>query len=118
MSALAQPNAESFDLEITLITPYNHDFTMLTTVRIGQPFELTATNGAITNKASGTLHPPAGGAYPLDLTVSERASEKSNASATMKLDLELGKASNADTVSSVVFMRQVTLRKHEPHLKP
>jgi hypothetical protein len=114
----AQPDVESFDLEIALITPYNHDFTMLTTVRTGQPFELTATNGAITNRVSGTLHAPVSGAYPLDLTISEWASEKSNIRDTTKLNLELGKSYGFGPVSSFLYLRQVTLRRHEPHLKP
>jgi hypothetical protein len=118
MACGAPPDAESFDLEITLNTPFNHDFTMLTTVRIGQPFELTATNGAVTNRVSGTLRAPASGAYPLDLTVSEWASEKSNLRDTTKLTLELGKTSGFGPVSSFLYVRQVTLRRHEPHLKP
>jgi hypothetical protein len=108
----AQPDTESFDLEVTLMTPYNHDFTMQTTVRVAQAFELTATNGAITNKVSGTLHAPTNGVYPLDLTVSECASENSNIRDAMKLNLELGKAWCGGPVSSFLYMRHVTIRRH------
>jgi hypothetical protein len=65
-----QQVAKPFDLEVTLMTASNPDFTMQTTVRVGQPFEMTATNGALTNKVSGTLHSPANGEYPLDLKLS------------------------------------------------
>ena len=65
---------------------------MQTTVCVGQPFELTATNGPMTNKASGTLKAPTDGVYPLELTVSEWESEKSNIRDTTQLKLELGKA--------------------------
>ena len=118
VACCAQPVAESFDLEITLITPWNRDFTMLATVRIGQPFELTATNGAMTNRASGTLHAAVNGAYPLDLTVSERASEASKIIDSGTLNLELGKTSGFGPVSSFVHAHQVTLRRHESHFKP
>ena len=114
----APPEAESFDLSVTLATPYNHDFTMLTTVRVGQPFELTATNGAITNKASGTLQAPVEGVYPLDLTVSEWKSETSNIRDTTQLKLELGKRWAGGPVSSFVYTRIVVLRRHEPAFKP
>ena len=114
----AQPDAESFDLEVTLATPYNHDFTMQTTLCVEQSFELLATNGGITNTVSGILHAPTNGVYPLDLTVSEWKSDKSNISDTTTLKLELGKMSGYGTVSSFLYNGFVTLRKHESHLTP
>jgi len=117
IAGFTQPVAESFDLEITLMTIYNHDFTMQTTVRTDQPFVITATNGSITNTASGTLRAPTNGLYPLELTVSEWSSDKSNISDPTELNLELGKTWGGGPVSSFVFMRHGTLRKHESHLK-
>jgi len=116
----AQPDTESFDLEITLFTHLNHDFRMQTTVRIGQPFELIATNGQITNKVSGILQIPTNGIYPLALTVSEWESEKSNTHDTTKATLELGKTwtGAAGPISSFLDMRYVVLRKHESHQQP
>lgn len=112
------PNPESFDLEVALSSPYNRDFTMLTTIRIEEPFHLIATNGAITNEVSGTLHAPHGEIYPLDVTVSEWASEKDNVRDSWKPSLELEKAWGGGTVSSVVYMREITLRRHESIFKP
>ena len=113
----AQPDTESYDLEVTLFTHYNHDFTMQTTVRTEQPFVLIATNGQITNKVSGILHSPTNGIYLLDFAVSELESEKSNAQDTTMATLELGKvwAGAPVAVSSFLDMRYVLLRKHEPH---
>jgi hypothetical protein len=111
-------NPESFDLEVALSSPYNRDFTMLTTIHIEKPFHLIATNGAITNEVSGTLHAPNGGIYPLDVTVSEWASKKDNMRDSWKLKLELGKAWGGGAVSSVVSMREITLRRHESIFKP
>jgi len=108
-----QQVAKPFDLEVTLMTASNPDFTMQTTVRVGQPFEMTATNGALTNKVSGTLHSPANGEYPLDLTISEWVSEKSNSRISMTLNLTLGKTWMGGAVSSFVDLHIVTLRRHE-----
>jgi hypothetical protein len=113
-----QQAAEPFDLEVTLITASNPDFTMQTTVRAGQAFEMTATNGAVTNKVSGTLHPPANGEYPLDLTVSEWASESAKSNYSLTLNLTLGKTWGGGMVSSFADMYYVTLRRHESRLQP
>jgi hypothetical protein len=113
----AQPDTESFDLEVTLMTPINPDFTMQTTVRIGQPFEITATNGGISNRVSGTLQTPTNGVYPLDLTVSEWASETQNIHDPMKLELKLGKSWAGGPLVGLIYIRWVTLRKHESRWK-
>jgi len=113
----AQPDTESFDLEVTLMTPINHDFTMQTTVRIGQPFEIITTNGGISNKVSGTLQAPTNEVYSLALTVSEWASETMHIRDPMKLELKLGKSWAGGPVMGLIYLRWVTLRKHESHWK-
>ncbi len=108
---------ETFDLEITLVTPHNPDFTILTTISIEQSFEVTATNGLVRNTFSGTLRPPVGDKFTLDLTVSEWESERSNIKDTMSLDLELGKPWSGGPIESFVFLRIVMLRRHDSRLK-
>lgn len=113
-----RPKPELYDLEVSFLTPYNHDFTVLTTIQVAQPFEMVATNGQVRNTVSGTLQPPKGGKYPIDLMISEWQWEKSNTKGTTRLELELGKGSGYVSAGGVVSMWYVMLRRHESRIIP
>ena len=102
-------SSDVYKLTVELKTPYNTDFTMTTVITANEPFELTKPNGNIRNTISGVLRPSVDGKFPLDLTVSEWASEKSNIKDTTELKLELDKPWSGGPVSSFVYLRTVTL---------
>jgi len=106
--------SDAYKLTVKLNTIYNLDFVIETPVTVGQPFELTKLNGEIKNTISGVLGPPVEGKFPLDLTVLEWASERSNSKITSKPHLELDKAYSGGMVSSFVYSHTVTLSKMNP----
>jgi hypothetical protein len=112
------PAPESYDFEVSLLTPSNKDFTMLTTIQVNQPFEMEATNGRVRNKVSGTLQSPKEGKYLIDIMVYEWESEMSQMKNTSKFELELGKASGDRLeISSFVYIRHFTLRRYESRIE-
>jgi len=109
--AHAPSSGELYTLTVELNTPYNQKFKMETVIALNEPFELTKPNGEIKNTISGVLRKPVDGKFPLELTVSEWKSERSNLKDTTELNLELGKAWSGGPVSSFVYGRTVTLSK-------
>ena len=110
------PEPESYNLEVSFMSPWNRDFTMLTTIRVGQPFEMVATNGRARNTVSGTLQPPKDGKYPIDLTVLEFLDDKSNLKSMVKPELELGKAYGLASSGGIIHSFTVILRRHESRI--
>ncbi len=106
--------SDAYKLTVKLNTPDNQDFVIETPVTVGRPFKLTKLNGEIRNTISGVLGAPVDDKFPLDLTVSEWASETSNIEDTGTLHLELDKARSRGLVSSFVYSRTVTLSRMKP----
>lgn len=109
-------SGDSYVLRVKLQDVYNRNFVMETPVMINQPFGLTNYNGKVRNTITGVLKSPVGGKFPLDLSVSEWESEKSNVrdSEPGKLYLELDKPRSCGFTSSFIYMRTVTLSKKTP----
>lgn len=103
--------SDQYTLTVQLNTPFNQEFTIVTPVVLNKPFGVTRLNGEIKNTISGVLNQPIDNEYPINLTVSEWASEKSNIKATIDLNLELDKPNSFSTVSSIVYIRTVTIKK-------
>jgi hypothetical protein len=106
-------SSDSYSLTVKLNTPYNQNVIIQTSVVPDHPFELTELNGEIKNTISGVLRPTVDGKFPIDLTVSEWKSEKSNITDTTELKLELDKAWSGGPISSFVYARTVTLSKEK-----
>ncbi len=102
---------DPFTLTVELNTPFNKNFIMKTTVIPGRHFEFTKLNGEVKNRISGELKPPVDGKYRLDLTVSERKSDKSHLEERAEVELEPGKPSSWGPVSSFIYSRTVTISK-------
>lgn len=98
-------------LTVELNTPMNKNFIMKTIIVPGKHFEFTKHNGEVRNTISGELKAAVDGKYRLDLTMSERKSEKSHTEEKVELNLELDKPWSGGTVSSVLYSRTVTLSK-------
>ena len=109
--ATTPESRDVYTLTVELNTPFNKKFTMATVVTPNEPFELTKLNGDIKNTISGILRPPLDGKFPIDLTVSEWKSEKSNIKGTTELNLELDKPWSGGPVPSFMYLRTVTLSK-------
>jgi hypothetical protein len=105
---------EAYLLTVKLQDPYNRDVTITVPVIVNQPFVLTSSNEKVQNTVSGVLKPPVSGRFPLELTVSEWESEKSNIRDTTQLTLDLDKPWSGGLVSSFVYLRTVTLSKKSP----
>jgi hypothetical protein len=105
---------ETYMLTVRLQDPCNRDTTITTPVRVSEPFTVTNRNDKVQNVVSGVLKPPVGGRFPMELTVSEWESEKSNMRDTAQLTLELGKPWSGGPVSSFVYLRTVTLTETAP----
>ena len=108
----AQPSAKEFDLEVRLKDLYNPDLSVMTLVRLDEPFVVRVGVGKITNVFWGELHPPRDGTYRLELSICEWASEASNLTGTTEYNLKPGEAQAGGFVSSVVYMREVMLKEH------
>jgi hypothetical protein len=85
---------------------------MLTTIRNDRAFELSGTDGERQNKISGVLH-VRDGKFLLDISVAEPGMTDTYNS----LPLQIGKPWTGGPVASFVFMRVITLRRHEPRLQ-
>ena len=53
--------SKEFDLEIKLKDPYNPELSVMTLVRLDDPFVVRVGVGKVTNVFWGELHPPKGG---------------------------------------------------------
>jgi hypothetical protein len=104
-------SSDQYTLTVQLNTPFNQEFTIVTPVVLNKPFEVTRLNGEIKNTISGVLDQPLDSKYPINLTVSEWASEKSNIKGTTEQNLELDKPCSFCTVFSIAYIRTVTLSK-------
>jgi hypothetical protein len=109
--AHSSTSSDQYTLTVKLNTPYNQEFTIVTPVVLDRPFEVTRLNGEIKNTISGVLNQPIDSKYPINLTVLEWKSEKSNIKGTTELNLELDKPWSGGPVSSFVYLRTVTLSK-------
>ena len=113
--ATTPSSSDVYQLTVEMNTPYNKQFTIATDITPNEPFELTKRNGDIRNTISGVLRPPVDGKFPLDVTVSEWASEKSNIKGTTELKLDLDTPWSGGLIASSVYARTVTLSKSQQH---
>ena len=102
---------DAYTLTVELNTPYNEGYTMAAVIALDEPFELTKLNGDINNTLSGVLRPSVDGRFPLDLTVSEWESEKSNITGSTGFEVELDKPWSGGPIASFFFAKTVTLSK-------
>jgi|WetSurMetagenome_2_1015567.scaffolds.fasta_scaffold1082305_2 hypothetical protein len=107
------PKPEPYDLEIKFEPP-RLGFTMLTTIYIGQPFELIAVNGPDRYGVSGTLQPPKEGKHPISLTIF-RGNEEWKSNYWRELELEKAYIPCSGAIVHCTF---ITLRKHESPIIP
>jgi hypothetical protein len=114
IGCMQAPAGEAYRLTVKLDSCYNRGIVLETPVAVDRPFSLTKLNGAVTNTISGVLKPPVDGKFPLDLTVSEWESAKSNIRGTTALNLELDKPWSGGVGFSFVYGRTVTLSKAGP----
>ena len=109
--AQSPTSSDLYTLTVELNNPYNRKFKMETVVVRNEPFELTKLNGRIKNTLSGVLRDPEDGKFPLELTVSEWESDKSNSRWTIELNLELGEEWSGGIVQSLFYEKTITLSK-------
>ena len=102
---------DTFVLTVKLQSPDNSDFTASTPVTINKPFSTTKPNGEFRNTITGVLKPPVAGIYPLLLSVTEWKSEISSIQETRNVDLKLDKPFTYSSISSVAYMRTLTLSR-------
>jgi hypothetical protein len=108
----ARPSAKEFDLEVKLKDLYNPDLSVMTLVRLDEPFVVRVGVGKITNVFWGELHPPKDGTYRLELSICEWESATSNLTGTTEYNLKLGEGQAGGFVSSVVYWREVMVKEH------
>src|SRR3954468_9702973 len=101
-----------FDLEIKLKDLYNADLSVMTLVRLDEPFVVRVRVGKITNIFWGELHPPKDGTYRLELSICEWQSAASNLMGTTEYNLKLGEGQAGGFVSAFIYWREVTLKDH------
>jgi hypothetical protein len=102
-----------FDLAITLQDVYNPDLSVVTILRMDEPFFVRITKGTLITTFWGELHGPREEKYPLSLSIREWESPTSNRTDGMRYDLRLGESRSGGSVSSFVYRRTVMLMKHE-----
>src|SRR5215472_3952293 len=96
----SSPETNSFDLEVTLDSPFiAGEFSMLATIRVDEPFKLSATTEGQQKEISGVLH-RTHGKFLLDLTVVEPGISGTSRG----LELQLGKPTAGGPVASFVFL--------------
>jgi hypothetical protein len=104
--------SKEFDLEIKLKDPYNPELSVMTLVRLDEPFVVRVGVGKVTNVFWGELHPPKDGVYRLELSICEWESATSNLTGTTAYDLKLGEGQAGGFVSGFVYSREVVVREH------
>ena len=109
--ATSPTTPESYLLTVRLQDPYNRDVTITTPVAVDQPFAITNRNDQVQNVITGILKPPVDSRFPMELTVSKWKSEISNMRDKEQLSLVLDKPWSSSLVSSVMYLRTVTLTK-------
>lgn len=118
LCTIGADTAPSFSLSVRLDSRYNRDLTVCTTVRPGEPFNVTWSHGNVRSSITGVLREPAGQRYPLMLTVDQHLTDsKTGNSTTQGYKLELGSWKNTTDVISSAFNdieeRGVLLEKGE-----
>jgi hypothetical protein len=115
----ADTNQDLFYLSVRIQDPYNSDLEARIPIKVDKPFQITTDNGEVKNTISGQLHAQRGTKYPLTLTISEWASEKSNQTGSMELQLELDRPWSGGPIASLLYSRTVVLsKKKELATKP
>jgi hypothetical protein len=108
----ARPSKE-FDLEIKLKDVYNPDLSVMTLVRLDEPFVVRVRVGKITNIFWGELHPPKDGPpYRLELSICEWESATSNLVGTREYNLKLGEGQAEGFASSFLYLRELMVKEH------
>jgi len=111
--AASSPVTNSFDLEVTLDSPFSTgEFSMLTTIRADEPFRLSATTEGQQREISGVLH-CRHGKFLLDLTVVEPGVSGTSSG----LELQLGKPTGEGLVASFVFLHIIKLQSHQSRVE-
>jgi hypothetical protein len=108
----------SFALSVKLDSRYNRDLTVCTTVRVGEPFNLTWSQGNVRSSITGLLREPEGESYPVTLTVDQHLTDSKTGNSAMEgYKLKLGAWKNSTDIVSSAFNdieeRDVLLDKGE-----
>src|SRR5262249_21173419 len=80
-------------------------------VRPTQGFRVSDTSGTVRNTISGQLQHCKDGKYPLQLTISEWASEKSKITGSSDYQLKLNRPQSGGPIFSFVYLRTITLAR-------
>jgi len=104
LCAIGADTSPSFSLSVKLDSRYNRGLTVCTTVRPGEPFNVTWSHGNVMSSIFGVLREPEGEAYPLTLTVDQHLTDSKTGNSTMQgYKLKLGAWKGTTDVVSSAF---------------